>query len=441
MANMYPTFYTMIPASVLSGIADSTLWSCMPLLNSYFALKYSELNGVSKTADIESRFSGYFYAMVLGAKIPGNLISYVVLYAFNEKTTEYLNVTTFSNTSTLSYLNYSKDALTTTKEFKYCGANDCQDAVIVSETLEQYVPTNKVSIYVLMAILSSLCAVAVVIHIVFIPETGDFGVSRRTLDMQKLNSESKIESPLSGNGNITMQTDEEALTEEKSSSNVIIKDQGYVSFAFSTVKDIGKQVVNFKQILVTPIFIYHGLTYGFVTSELTRSYSSCAFGVAMIPVHSIFYGIGAGIVCFVLGKLGKLISRDWFFFVATLADGSMYVYCLLWTPTSDTSHWSLIPMYFLFGGMQGIWMSNGHVVQVSYFPNRLDVACPVWNLYYMLGIAIQFAWSTSFCVRTKIFIQIVVLIVSMLGYGIAETLHRKQMQQKRTGKIYASSGQ
>nr|XP_039255064.1 protein unc-93 homolog A-like [Styela clava] len=409
VANMYPTYYTMVPASFLVGIGDSTLWSCMPLLNSYFATKYSAFSGNGQQSKNESRFSGYFYSIVLGAKIPGNIITYIVLYAFNTKSEN--PVTLYANNITF---NVSNEDIISLNDFEHCGANDCQDAVIVRNTLEQYVPANRLSIYILMGILTMLCVMAVVIHFVFIPETGDYGVSRRT---SKMHNSDGID-------------DQKFATEA-----IIVSDQSYVSFAFTTVKDIGRQVVDFKQILVTLIFIYHGMTYGYITSEITRSYTTCAFGVAMVPVHSVFYGIGGGVVCYLMGKLGKQISRDWFFVIATLTDMSIYIYGLLWSSATFSSHWCLVPMYFLFGGTQGIWMSNGHVVQVNYFRDRLDVACPVWNIYYMLGIAIQFAWSTRLCVRTKIFIQMGVLIMSMIGYVMAETLHRRQLRRNKESEV------
>lgn len=447
VANIYPTFYTMIPASLIVGMGDCMLWSCMPLLNSFFAKRYSAITG--KDTGVESRFSGYFYGFFQLSKISGNLVTYTVLYAFNVKPTPDTTIIVEGN----STIEFSEEIIPVeTNNFQYCGANDCQNATVVNESLDKYVPASKLSVYVLMAILTLLCISAIIMHIIFIPDTGEFGMSRRAsravhiklreevVDIMKDDNNNankhKKESIDINNVNSISEETKFSITEENGIDPKILErkikeSKGYFSFTLSTLKDVGKQIVCLKQLLVTPLIIYVGLSFGFLTSELTRSYSSCVFGVASVPIHIIFYGIGAATVSILLGKFGKKISCIIFFAIATVCDVTIYIYAILWNPTSETSHWSVFPMYLVLGGMQGIWISNTHVVQINFFSDRLDVACPVWNVWFMMGIALQFAWSTSFCVSMKIYIQIGVLAMSMIGYGIAEMLHRQQLGRKR----------
>ena len=54
--------------------------------------------------------------------------------------------------------------------YQYCGANDCQDAEIVEESIDQYVPTNKVALYVLTGCLVLLMIFGLIAHIVLLPE-------------------------------------------------------------------------------------------------------------------------------------------------------------------------------------------------------------------------------------------------------------------------------
>ena len=47
----------------------------------------------------------------------------------------------------------------------------------------------------------------------------------------------------------------------------------------------------------------------------------------------------------------------------------------------------------------------------------MAVAFIVWNFWFMSGFALQFAISTSLCVRIKMFIQIALLVIRIVCYG------------------------
>ena len=53
----------------------------------------------------------------------------------------------------------------------------------------------------------------------------------------------------------------------------------------------------------------------------------------------------------------------------------------------------------------------------AYFPDELDIALTVWNMYVIVGLAWQAGWSTSLCVSTKIYFQIGFLCFSIICYG------------------------
>ena len=54
--------------------------------------------------------------------------------------------------------------------YQYCGANDCQDAEIVEESIDQYVPMNEVVLYVLTGCFVLLMIFGLIAHIVLLPE-------------------------------------------------------------------------------------------------------------------------------------------------------------------------------------------------------------------------------------------------------------------------------
>jgi len=55
-------------------------------------------------------------------------------------------------------------------------------------------------------------------------------------------------------------------------------------------------------------------------------------------------------------------------------------------------------------------------LHAAYFPEKEDIAFTVWNLWVLAGFAIQYGWSTSVCVRDKIYIQIGILCFAMICY-------------------------
>ena len=56
------------------------------------------------------------------------------------------------------------------QEYQYCGANDCQNVEIVSESIDSYVPTNPMTMYVLTGCLLLLMALGMISHLILIPE-------------------------------------------------------------------------------------------------------------------------------------------------------------------------------------------------------------------------------------------------------------------------------
>jgi len=54
--------------------------------------------------------------------------------------------------------------------YQYCGANDCQNAEIVEESIDQYVPTNQITLYVLTGSFLVIMMIGLICHIIFLPE-------------------------------------------------------------------------------------------------------------------------------------------------------------------------------------------------------------------------------------------------------------------------------
>ena len=54
-------------------------------------------------------------------------------------------------------------------EFMFCGANDCQNEEVVSDSIDNYVPPNPITKYVLTGSLLALVLVGMIAHLLLIP--------------------------------------------------------------------------------------------------------------------------------------------------------------------------------------------------------------------------------------------------------------------------------
>ncbi|XP_064466800.1 protein unc-93 homolog A-like [Ornithodoros turicata] len=78
VANFYPTFATMIPASIVLGSGGAPLWTAKCAYLTALGTEYAGLTG-QVAGDVITRFFGVFFMIFQTGQIWGNLISYYVL--------------------------------------------------------------------------------------------------------------------------------------------------------------------------------------------------------------------------------------------------------------------------------------------------------------------------------------------------------------------------
>ncbi|KAL5016512.1 hypothetical protein ScPMuIL_006101 [Solemya velum] len=98
-SNFYPTWGTLVPASVLLGILAAPLWTAQGLYITANSIAYAEIHHETTHA-VLSRTNAFFFTCYESTQITGNLISSLVLHR-------------------------SDYATNTTDSVKICGADDC----------------------------------------------------------------------------------------------------------------------------------------------------------------------------------------------------------------------------------------------------------------------------------------------------------------------------
>ncbi|XP_077974035.1 protein unc-93 homolog A-like isoform X2 [Styela clava] len=198
----------------------------------------------------------------------------------------------------------------------------------------------------------------------------------------------------------------------------------------NTLKQVGRQLLIPKQLLIIPITLYTGLLVGYIFSDLPRSFVSCVSGFSKIGIYSCLYGVGHVISPAILGKRGKHLGRIVIFSTSTVLDICNLLFCLLWTPSLDTA-WIVYISYVTFGLSDGIWQSTLIVMYTEYFPGRQHVVGATYISIFCLGIAINCAWNTTLCVYMKIYILLSLLAVGFTLFCIAERLHRRELENEQ----------
>ena len=137
-SNFYPSFYTLIPSSVLLGAVSGFLWTAQSTYLSICAYSKSGSSG-SKSYRVLSRMNGIFFMIFQSTQITGNLTSSFVL--------QQGGYTSHGN------------------ETRSCGSGDCSSVMGNSTTI---VPPDQHVVYVLLGTFLACTVVGLVITLLFL---------------------------------------------------------------------------------------------------------------------------------------------------------------------------------------------------------------------------------------------------------------------------------
>ena len=107
LTNYYPSWYTLVPASILVGFAFGPTWSaaCTHLLE----VAVIAAPSLGKKQDyLISKFTGIFFLIYQFSQVPGNLASSLILFPYNGE--DFVIESNFSNDSSDEICNYLETA-------------------------------------------------------------------------------------------------------------------------------------------------------------------------------------------------------------------------------------------------------------------------------------------------------------------------------------------
>ena len=374
LANFYPEAYLLIPAGLLVGFGEACMWPCMMIYILYFAQCYARYAPKS-SAFYGTQLLGYFFSCVTLCQMFGNLITWAILYGGALS-----DANAFNSTSNG----------TCERDVSVCGKNDCQDPNITEANIEQYEPANQVTRYSTIAAMSALVFLSIIILACFLPE----------IELLRKDSNASSKGP-------------------------------EVPQTFDILKNTFRHLLSVKQLLLTPYALYAGLFLSYNYSEMTRAFVSCLRGVDQVSLYIVCSNAVDGVMAIVVGQLAAKYGRNILMVIAFLLNVGWFLIQLFWVPTFGNS-WFVYLLAVVYGVIDSIYGINIQDIHGAFFPRRKEFALSAANMYNTLGWGIQYAWSTSLCVETKIYILLGVLTLSIICFGVANAINTNDLLHDST---------
>uniref|UniRef100_A0A8C5PQP4 Protein unc-93 homolog A n=1 Tax=Leptobrachium leishanense TaxID=445787 RepID=A0A8C5PQP4_9ANUR len=372
LANFYPKWYTLIPTSVLVGIAGSPFWTAQCTYLTLSAKQYALKAGKMKT-HIISQYFGIFFFIFQSSRIWGNLISSLILNFARRKVSIIQNLDNTScgvsdNLPTLTTGNINHSESTTTNSSGY----------LVYTILGTYVGMIKFIFLVYF-----LCYIFNIIIYLTLSLL-------RTCGEKKKNDESR---------------------------------QDFLTNLLVTLKHLRDR----RQWLLIPLTMYSGVEQGFILSDYTKSYVTCSLGMEFVGYVIIVFGAMTSVCSFLFGKLCKYISRIFFFNLAAATNIICIAVLFVWAPSPEQ-----LGVFFIFSGLWGladaVWQTLVNALYGILFEDNREAAFANYLLWKSLGHFLSFGYSSFLRVNIKLCILLFILVVGMVLYGTVEYIEGKKMK-------------
>ncbi|XP_078483266.1 protein unc-93 homolog A-like [Ciona intestinalis] len=404
-ANFYPEFYTLVPASIIAGFGKILFWVSAGAFNVYFA-KALAVTGSKDLNNYVSTVTACNICTFQLSTIAGNLISFGVFSSAGETTS---NISANGTESVLVLADV-------------CGANDCQDPNITSQLLSQYKPADEMILYIVLGVFVALNGIGLLLHLVFAPLS-----TKRYTAPPNMKLKEEINHNYVDDEDIKQKQHEVETTESEDSDSDVHDENNKFTFksAWLELKGSIRQYGSLVQLLLIPVFFQVGFFNGFSSSEITRAYASCVFGVSQVGISMAITAAFATVSSLISGKVCSRFGRQFPIAVSCTMNVALLTYCLLWRPSDESTVWELYPMNAMQGISTGCAMTATQVAVVGFFPQNTHRAFSVWATTSSTGALVQFAWSTSLCVHDKIYIMYGVTAFAAITYVLAEIVLRK----------------
>ncbi|KAK5903204.1 hypothetical protein CgunFtcFv8_007004 [Champsocephalus gunnari] len=181
---------------------------------------------------------------------------------------------------------------------------------------------------------------------------------------------------------------------------------------------------DWRLLTLIPLTMYSGFEQSFLSGEYTKNYVTCALGIHYVGYVMMCFGATNSVCSFLFGRLARYTGRAALLLFAALANFSCIIALLFWRPHPDQ-----LPIFFVFPALWGmadaIWQTQTNALYGILFPRHKEAAFANYRMWESLGFVIAFAYSTSLCLETKLYILLSFLVLTVVTYPIVEYHERK----------------
>ncbi|XP_056422994.1 protein unc-93 homolog A-like [Hyla sarda] len=362
LANFYPRWYTLIPASVMLGLGASPFWTAKCTYLTVSARQHALKSG-QKDMHVINQYFGIFFFIFQSSRIWGNLISSLVLNLAQPK-----DETIWNNTDC-----GASEALILSGNWSQSAGNYSEQSGNWSHTSSTSSRPSNVLVYIILGVYVACGLLALLL--------------------------------------ISTLLDPIDLTEN---TNADCHVNFWEPFLATT-----KHLQDKRQCLLIPLTIYSGIVQGFILSDYTKSYVTCSLGMQYVGYVIIVYGGTTSIFSYIFGKLSQYIKRITFFSSAMTINISSIAALFVWRP-----HHYQLGVFFVFSGLWGIadavWQTLLNGYYGILFEDNRDAAFANYLLWKSVGYVISFGYSSFLGIYVKLCILLATLLLGMLLYLIVE---------------------
>ncbi|KAI5938466.1 protein unc-93 homolog A [Manis javanica] len=170
--------------------------------------------------------------------------------------------------------------------------------------------------------------------------------------------------------------------------------------------------------------MYSGFEQAFLAGDYTRSYTTCALGIQFVGYVMICFSAINSLCSVFYGKISQYTGRIPLYTLGAVTHLCCIITLLLWKP-----HPSQLAVFFILPGLWGtadaVWQTQNSALYGVLFEKNKEAAFANYRLWEALGFVIAFGYGTVLCVNVKLYILLLILVLTMVAYGIVEYMEFK----------------
>ncbi len=189
-------------------------------------------------------------------------------------------------------------------------------------------------------------------------------------------------------------------------------------------KSVGEIVVstfdlmkNPKMFMLTPLFFFTGISFGFLCSDFSKDLVHESLGVQHIGLVMCAFGGADAIACLLLGKLSAYISQYRLIILMYLGYTCIFCFFLFWSVRTN-AYFELYLVVLIYGFADAIAITQIYALIGETFQDNMESAFSLFRMWNSLAMSLAFFGSPIFSWGIKVFFMIVVLNLSFLGFAI-----------------------